>query len=405
MNVRAMTRLATALVATTTALLAAVAAAAPAKPPKQMEPRHVLKPAAGEGYFDDVFAIDAEGKRIAVIRTDAATFSKLEIYDTTTGKPTGSFDLPDKGLFPVEMELLAGNAGVVIVGREAADDMAPLFAFRFDGAGKPAGKVGPATAFGRPPADGSARARLLIAFTRKLGTKGAEATFTIAPYDVTTLAPAGKPRVHHVDVTGELKPPGVRFIGFYDGYTRVFSERPGNYDKKADVRAPSKMAIIDAISGKVDKEGTIGDLVGWAQTGQLRQEHLDRSVFVELNEDGSGVDVVDAMGKKQAASLAVPFHIYDPKSLRVEEGPVPGQLTFGLAVDPTNKDAVQRQKVDLPMLDVYSADATSGSVKMRGRVFTPRPVTWRTRADVLVVLKRWKSFSRGGDELQIYELR
>jgi hypothetical protein len=184
----------------------------------------------------------------------------------------------------------------------------------------------------------------------------------------------------------------------------VFSERPGDYDKKADMRAASKMAIIDAVTGKVDKEGPIGDLVGFAQTSQLRQEHLDRSVFVELNEDGSGVDVVDAMGKKHAASLAVPFHLYDPKSLKVEEGPVPGQLTFGIAVDPTNKDAVQRQKVDLPMLDVYSADATSGSVKLRGRVFIPRPVTWRARADVLVVLKRWKSFSRGGDELQIYDL-
>jgi hypothetical protein len=386
------------------ALLPAAAVAAPARSPKPMEPRHVLKPSPGQGYFDDVFAIDAEGQRIALIRTDGATFSKLEIYDVVSGKATGGFDLPDKGLFPVELELLAGNAGVVIVGHDTPDDLAPLYAFRFDGAGKPAGKVGPATAFGRPPADGSARARLLIAFTRKLGAKGAEATFTVAPYDVTTLAPAGKPRVHHVDVTGELKPPGVRFIGFHDGYTRVFSERPGDYDKKADVRAPSKMAIIDAITGKVDKEGSIGDLIAWAQTGQLRQEHLGRSLFVELNEDGSGVDVVDAMGKKRAASLAVPFHLYDPKSLRVEEGPVPGQLTFGIAVDPTNKDAVQRQKVDLPMLDVYSADVTSGAVKMRGRVFTPRPVTWRTRADVLVVLKRWKSFSRGGDELQIFEL-
>ena len=108
--------------------------------------------------------------------------------------------------------------------------------------------------------------------------------------------------------------------------------------------------------------------------------------------------------RSSPATLAVPFHLYDPKSLRVEEGPVPGQLTFGLAVDPINKDAVQRQKVDLPMLDVYSADASQGAVKLRGRVFTPRPVTWRSRADVLVVLKRWKSFSRGGDELQIYEL-
>jgi len=395
-------RLATALAATALLLPAAVAAT---KSPKQMEPGHVLKPPAGEGYFDDVFAIDADGKRLALIRTDGATFAKLELYDTASGKPIGGFDLPSKDLYPVDMELLPENAGVVIVGRETPDEMAPLFAFRIDGAGKPAGKIGPATAFGRPPADGTARARLLIAFTRKLGTKGAEATFTVAPYDVKTLAPAGKPRVHKVDVTGEMKPPGVRFIAFYDGYTRVLSERPGDYDKKADVRAPSKMAVIDAITGKVDKEGPIGDLVGWAQTGQLRQQNLDRSLFVELNEDGSGVDVVDAMGKKHAASLSVPFHLYDPKSLRVEEGPAPGQLTFGLAIDPTNKDAVQRQKVDLPMLDVYSADASSGSVKMRGRVFTPRPVTWRTRADVLVVLKRWKSFSRGGDELQIYDLK
>jgi hypothetical protein len=395
-------RLATAVAGTALLLHAALGLAA--KPPKQLEPQQTLKPPAGEGYFDDVFALDADGKRVAVIRTDGATFSKLEIYDVAGGKRLGGFDLPSQGLVPVDMELLAGDAGVVIVGRDKPDDEAPVYAWRFDGKGKQTAKVGPATAFGRPPSDGSARARLLVAFTRKLGTKGAEATFTVAPYDINTLAPAGKPRVHHVDVSGELKPPGVRFIAFFDGYTRVFSEKPGDYDKKADVRQPAKMAIVDAITGKVDKEGPIGDLLGWAQTGQLRQEHQDRSVFVELNDDGSGVDVVDAMGKKRAMELAVPFHLYDAKSLRVEEGPARGQLTFGIAIDPTNKDAVQRQKVDLPMLDVYSADVAEGSAKLRGRVFTPRPVTWRTRADVLVVLKRWKSFSRGGDELQIFAL-
>jgi hypothetical protein len=398
-----MTRLATFFGAV--ALLLAPPAWAKPAAPKPLEPRHVLKPTGGEGYFDDVFAIDADGKRVALIRTDGATFSKLEIFEAASGKPLGGFALPSEGLFPVEMELLAGNAGVVIVGREKYDDLAPLYAFRFDGAGKPAGKIGPATAFGRPPADGTGRARLLVAFTRKLGSKGAEATFTVAPYDLTTMAPAGKPRVHKVDVSGELKPPGVRYIGFYDGYTRVLSERPGEYDKKADVRQQSKMAIIDAISGKVEKEGPIADIVGWAQTGQLRQQHLGRSVFVELNDDGSGVDVVDAMGKKHPATLAVPFHLYDRKSLRVEEGPTPGQLTFGIAVDPVNKDAVARQKADLPMLDVYSADVAGGTAKLRGRVFVPRPVTWRSRADVLVVLKRWKSFSRGGDELQIYDLK
>ena len=74
-------------------------------------------------------------------------------------------------------------------------------------------------------------------------------------------------------------------------------------------------------------------------------------------------------------------------------------------MDPLNPDAIKRKKVDLPMLDVYTADAGDGTVKLRGRVFTPRPVTWRTAADKLVVLKRFKSFARGGDELQIYDLR
>ena len=70
-----------------------------------------------------------------------------------------------------------------------------------------------------------------------------------------------------------------------------------------------------------------------------------------------------------------------------------------------SKLRTKRKKADLPMLDLYAADLSDGTVKMRGRVFTPRPVTFRTRADKLVVLKRFKSFARGGDELQIFDLR
>ena len=42
---------------------------------------------------------------------------------------------------------------------------------------------------------------------------------------------------------------------------------------------------------------------------------------------------------------------------------------------------------------------------LRGRVFIPRAVTWRTGYGKLVVLKRFKSFTRGGDELGVYKLR
>ena len=57
-------------------------------------------------------------------------------------------------------------------------------------------KTSPATAFARPPADGTPRAALLVAFDRKLGGHGAEATYAVTPYTLATLAPAGKPRVY-----------------------------------------------------------------------------------------------------------------------------------------------------------------------------------------------------------------
>ena len=397
-------RLAAGLATGLAAALAASVAAAKSDP-KPIEPARSIKAALGEGYFDDVFALDADGKRIAALRTDGATYLKVETIDVTTAKVVRSFDLPQKTLLADQLELLPEGKGVLLIAREKPDDLAPLYAFHFDDAGKLTAKVGPATAFGRPPADGTPRAGLLVAFDRKMGTRGAEGTYSVTPYDATTLAPSGKGRVYHTDVAGELKAPAVRLIAFFDGYTRALGERPGAYDKAQDVRSPPKMVVVDALSGKVASEQEIGNIEGWAVTGLLRHDHPGRSLFVELNQDGSGVDVVDAMGKKQPATLAVPFHLYDPKSLRVEEGPAPGALAFGIAVDPLNPDAVKRRKTDLPMLDVYTADVSQGTIKLRGRVFTPRPVAWRMAGDKLVVLKRFKSFSRGGDELQIFDLR
>jgi len=378
--------------------------------PKPIEPAQTLKPkgmtGGPEGYFDDVFGLDRAGKMLAVIRTDGASFAKLEIYDVATAKLTTSFDLPGTPLLPASLEPLPDGSGAVLVAREKPDDAAPVFAFGF-ASGKPVVKVGPTAGFERPPADGTPRANLLIGVDRKLG-KGAEATFTLTPYTFATLAPYGKSKnqkIHKIDASGQLGTPPVRFVGFFDGYTRILGERPGAYDKSADVRKPSRKVVVDALSGKVLSEGEISDVPGWAVSSLLRRQHPDRSVFVELNQDGSGVDVVDAMGKQRPATLPVPFRLYDIKSLLVEEGPAPGGLTFGLGLDPLNPDAIKRQKADLPMLDVYNADAEQGTVTLRGRVFTPRPVTWRMRADKLVVLKRFKSFSRGGDELQVFDLK
>jgi hypothetical protein len=387
-------------------LVSLSARARDAADPKPLDPEAAIKPPAGEGYFDEVFGIDDAGTHLAAIRGDGATFSKIEIYDLEAKPPklTTSFDPPNKNLIVTRIELLPPGKGMVLIGREKPDDSAPLYALLVDATGKVVAKAGPATAFERPPNDGSPRAALLVGFDRKAGGRGAEATYSVTPYTLATLAPA-KARVYHTDVAGELKAPLVRLIGFSEGYTRILGEKPGAYDKATDVRQPPKKVVIDALSGKTEGETAIADPVGWAITGQFRRDHPGQSMFVDLNEDGSGVDVIDAMGKKVPAALAVPFRLYDPKSLLYEEGPTPHALNFGLAVDPLNPDAIKRKKAEMPMLDLYVADTADGVVKARGRVFTPRPVTYRVRAHTLVVLKRFKSFARGGDEFQVFELR
>ncbi len=240
-----------------------------------------------------------------------------------SGKPLGGFALPSEGLFPVEMELLAGNAGVVIVGREKYDDLAPLYAFRFDGAGKPAGKVGPATAFGRPPADGTGRARLLVAFTRKLGNQGRRGDLhrrALRRHDHGAGRKAARPQGRRHRRAEAAR--ACAYIGFFDGYTRVLERTPGRLRQEGR-RAP---AVQDGDHRRHQRQGGEGRANRRHRRAGRRPASSGSStwagrVFVELNEDGSGVDVVDAMGKKQPATLAVPFHLYDPKSLRVEEGP------------------------------------------------------------------------------------
>jgi hypothetical protein len=370
-----------------------------AKPPKPLDPVHALKPA--EGYFDEAFALEPGGARLYLIRSDGATFAKLEVVDLETGKTTSSFDLPQDQP-PVErLEPVGDGKGVVVIAREGTADAPALTARLFDATGKPGAKVGPTQAFGRPSA---APQDTLLAFDRKFGPKEGDVTYTITPYKLSTLATAGKPRSYKATAGGELKSPPFRILDFVDGYAHAVGERPRAYDKKADVRQPPKMATLDTLTGKVGDEAQIADVMAWAEASRLRARHPGRGVFAELNRDDSGVDVVDAMGNRKAVELAAPFGLYDPKSLTDQQGPEAGAFTFAFAIDPLNPEAVKRQKPDLPMLDVYTTKTEKESPTMRGRIFIPRNVTWRAGYGKIVLLKRFKSFTRGGDELDVYKL-
>jgi len=103
-------------------------------------------------------------------------------------------------------------------------------------------------------------------------------------------------------------------------------------------------------------------------------------------------------------ALAVPFRLYDATTLKDQEGPEKSTVYVSIAVDPVNPDAIARKKTDMPALDLYGVDLDSRKTRHRVRFLMARPVLWKAGAGKLIVLKRFKSFPRGGDELDIYDL-
>ena len=278
---------------------------APSPPtPSRSSRAKTLKPPAGEGYFDDVFAPDPPtARRVAadphrrrhVRQARALRRGHGQLADVV--RPAGEVAGPGRHGAPARRQAAWSSSAA----------RSPTIWRRFTRFASTAPENRPARSarrprFGRPPADGTARAKLLVAFDRKLGTKGAEATFTVTPYDLTTLAPAGKPRVHKIDVTGELKPPGAALRRLLRRLHAHPERTPGRIRQEGR-RAP---AAQDGGHRRHQRQGgrpkaQIADIVGLGADRTAQAQHPGRSVFVELNEDGSGVDVVDAMGKKQPA--------------------------------------------------------------------------------------------------------
>ena len=386
-------------------LLGALAGAVPGVP-SPLPPAQIIKPI--EGYFEDALAIDRAGRRLAAVRTDGATFAKLEQFDLAPGAPStgarSSVDIPDDARTVEAIELSTDGAGVVVISRDRGLPGAPMHATLLDPGGRVVARVGPATAFGRPSHNDGAAGPLLVAFERRSGAHGAT-TYVVTQYTLATLAPTGKARTYEADAAGMLSAPAVRIIGFCDGYARALVEAPASGAAGNDGPAPARMAMLATLTGKLGAESDILDPGAWAEAARLRAGHPDQARFAALNRNAQGVDIVDRMGKRQAAALAVPFDVYEPTSLRDQEGPEPGAFWFSLAVDPLNAEAVKRQRPDLPMLDLYAFDPIKGTTRLRARIFTPRPVAWMAGHGKLALLKQRKSFNRGGDELQIYDLR
>src|SRR5262249_27662470 len=135
---------------------------------------------------------------------------------------------------------------------------------------------------------------------------------------------------------------------------RFAARRPGEYDKKNDVRRPDRFVIVEAATGKVTLEQEITDPIGLARVTKLHEGHTGLWTFAHMSPDTKWLRVVDG-GTEWDLPAARPLAKYDAQTVqfqRLDEK----HLLFSITVDPVNREAVERKKTDRDDVDFYVAD-------------------------------------------------
>jgi hypothetical protein len=382
------------------------APASTASPPATARPTLVRKP--DKGFFDDALAVDAD--RVAFIRTDSASFVTAEILDAARGQTLSSFPLGNPQ--QIFERLAFAGPHLLVITRDPTTGKRS--AHRFDDKGKPNGLVGPATELavsergGRP---------ILVTWDEARDRRG-RTVYSVAVHDLADLRRVAKPRTLLTN-GGKLGDPPLEILTWVSGFTRLLGQKLGGYDKARDIRVPDRAALMDVLSSELIWDKEIEDVYGWAAANGLRRRNPGRSVFLSVRDDTTALELVDPLGYRAPVALAAEFRMYDHSSLELGDELPDGALAFSLTVDPLNPEALARKKADRPLLDLYrvkipeaGALATQGaglpiaaSHILRAEM-DARPVGWAlgTSADghTVVLLRKHKAFSRGGDALEVY---
>jgi hypothetical protein len=325
----------------------------------------VLALHADDGWWEDAFALDGAGGRLAVVRADPAGHLALELLDLgQRGAVLGRVPIGDAA--PAAVAVL--RAGLLVVtGPEAR---------LYDPSGRPRAHFGPATDCGF--ADDAGR-ELITTYTRTAA--GAE----VAVYD------AARPSAPLVRRTFPKAGPELTPLYWRDGYTRLVARRAGRYDRAADRRLPDTEAVVDVVAGRIVSDRPVTDPAGHARLLGDRSRHPNAATFVAIA-DGR-LEAVTVDDRVVALDLGAPIAGYDPASLRVVPGR-DGALFFGL----TTGTALELFRFD-------PAAAEPGRPARLLRVPTGgRDVVWHVAGGRVALLRKPMTSGRGGTDLEILDL-
>ncbi len=398
----------------------AVALAAPAKKPPAPLPPHKrppptpigltlqLKLGATDGFFDDAIAFSRDGARIAVVHTDGQTYNRVEIFDiaaasaagSATPPPTRTIDLSPFTQQPAELAFLADGQTLFVKERLVVDGVfQPARAQLYKPDGTVLRAYGPVTDLALTEIAG---VEAVVTYKEKPGKKGM--SYEI----VATRADNGKnivKRALAADAEDFVKSADLRISFFSHHYLQVHGRQKGAFDKAKDMRLPDRAATYDVVAGKITASADIGDLREAQRLMLLRKNAPDVAAFVRVADDLSHVELITATDRAAPVTLADDMVKYDPRSARDQLSPDQKQIYFSLTIDPVNLVAVDKKIADIEYIDLYRADAETGTATRLGRLpALGRPFGWRVSGDQWAVLRKHKGFSRGGPDLELYKV-
>ena len=382
-------------------LLLSVSAWAQKRPPEPVGVKPLAHLHADKGYFDEAFALDGAGGRLAYVNDDGAAFAEVTVVDLNQGgKAVAHFDVTAWATTVARLAFVLDGNALLLVAPASPKDAAKKSAFLVDLGGKLLHKWGPATDFVVGEIEG---AETITVFDAKAAADGAT-TFDVGFYRLDSGKPVGKRQRLVANAEGFVKSIDLRILYWRDAYQEIVGKKPGTYDKFKDQRMNDSEGIYDVVAGKLLRSTAIPDLILHAKLTLLRAERPNQSAFAWVTPDLHGIDLLTAEDQRTTVSMDEPFAHYETGSLAQELGR-DGKLAFSLTIDPVNPDAVARQVADPELVDLYSLDPSTGKAVRRARLpKLGRAFTWRLSSGRWAVLRRHKGFSRGGPDLEVYDL-
>lgn len=384
-----------------------------------------------QGFIDDAYAISPDGKLLLYVNTDGATWAKLVAVGLPPGSaapaagpaaapqpsitvPPGETQelLPSVPLSSARLYLLPEDR-VLIVSRDSETDglwKGDIYSLKTRSKVVVPGGLGPASdiTLARLGSDWAVM-QLVRPQPRRTDLK-------VAALSATTLKPIGHKEYAGGDERIKTAQGSGAPLYFLDDYATWVVKHGGTYDKKKDVRQPDFLAFVDTLTGKVRASRPIGDPQPLLELSKLRKE-VAASLVVVADEATQKVELLRAEERglpegpqESRAALPLPRKaaLYDMNTLHYKV-PRPGLLVASLSVDPVNEQAVAQKRSDPDDLDVFAVDISGATPGPAQRLLTlpglKRANSWAvTAGGRLVLLRKHKGFSRGGTEVEVFDL-